>query len=552
MTRRSRIRRPTSYAARRRIAMLWGTAVILLVAIGVYAIFGGGVPGTGGREVTAVVRDAGALRAAKATKVRVAGVDVGHVTAVRPDPRTPGLAEVVLELDDDAPVVREDATIEIRPRLFLEGNFIVDLRPGSPGAAPLAGRDLPPSAATVHVAADEFLRTFEADTRGDLKATLRGLSRTLDHGGARAFRGLVRPSPELLQDVAVVGRAVRGEEPGDLAGAVRETGRVLDVLAGRRTALRGVLRDGRRTFDAFAAGQDDLRATVAELDRATASMMPALARVDAGVPEARALVTTARPLVRRLPSTLDAAAPGLRAVLRLTRSGDPQRLLAELRPTAEQLAEAAGPLGLGIEPLRAVSTCLRRNLVPVLKAEVPDGPLSTGTPVYAEFLSSMVGLSSGAQDFDANGPWVRYLVGLGNQLLSLGGPAESLAGRVTRPVAGSSPAPTTPPPLRPDVACETQPVATLLSRSHAYRGSQRRVPVDKERVSGAVEDFLDGGDAAGDRTPTDAAAGVADDARRATRVRRGDAAAGDGVSAVDRVRRALATLLAPAEQEDDR
>ncbi|MDO9410011.1 MlaD family protein [Patulibacter sp.] len=559
MSRRSRIRRPVSARARRRTSMLWGIGVLLLVAAGVYAIFGGRVPGTGGREVVVVVRDAGALRAATATKVRVAGVDVGRVTAVRPDPDAPGLAEIVLELDDDAPVVREDATIEIRPRLFLEGNFVVELRPGSPGARPLAGRPLPPSAATVHVAVDEVLRTFQAGTREDLRATLGGLSRTLDGQGARSVRGLVRATPALLDDVTVVARAVRGAEPGDLPGAIRETGELLDVLADRRTALRGVLRDGRRTFDAFAAGQSDLRATLTGLDRLTASLPPSLDRIDAGTPEARALVRTARPLVRRLSPTLDAAAPGLRSVLRFTRSGAPGRLLTELRPASAELAEAADPLGRGLEPLRAVGVCLRRNLVPVLNAEVPDGPLSTGTPVYAEFLSSMVGLAGGAQDFDANGPWVRYLVGLGNQLVSLGGPAESLAGRATRPIAGSSPAPTTPPPLRPDVPCETQPVAQLLARATPFRGAQRRAPIDDDRVSDAVDRLLRKGDAtAGGATADD---GPSDATARGTTADDGGVGAGrdrsatrgaDPAAAAARIRRALGTLIAPGADGGDR
>ena len=170
----------------------------------------------------------------------------------------------------------------------------------------------------------------------------------------------------------------------------------------------------------------------------------------------------------------------------------------------------------------------------MLNATVPDGPLSTGTPVYAEFLSSMVGLASGAQEFDGNGPWVRYLVGLGNQLVSLGGPAESLAGRATRPIAGSSPAPTTAPPLRPDVPCETQPVASLLTRAAPYRAAQRRAPIDDDRVSDAVDRLLQRGD--------DAATG-ATRAREERRRTPGEAA--------ERVRRALGTLVGGAPPRTD-
>jgi ABC-type transporter Mla subunit MlaD len=573
--RRRALRRPDP-AATRRTSILWGVATLAAAAFGVHLIFGGGLPGGSGRTVTVIARDAGALRAAKATKVRVAGVDVGHVASVTPDPRTPGLAEIVLALDDDAPVVRRDATLEIRPRLFLEGNFFVDLRPGSPSAPALAGRSLPPSSTTVHVAVDEVLRTFDTDTRGDLQATLDGLGRTLDDGGARALRPLVRATPELLAHVATVARAVRGEEPGDLPALVRSTSRTLDVLGRRRDALAGGVRDGRRTFDALASTQADLGATVRGLDRATAALPPALRRIDAVVPAGRGLAADARPLVRRLPSTLDAAAPGLRSVLALTRSGDPRRLLRVLRPTTVELAAAAEPLGDGLATLTPVAACLRENLTPVLKATVPDGPLSTDTPVYAEFLSAMVGLASGAQEFDGNGPWVRYLLGLGNQLISTGGPAESLVGRATAPIAGSSPTPTTPPALRPDVPCEGQPVAALTSDARPYRAAQRSAPIDQDRVGDASERFAEAGRRAAGRagSPTGVAGAassradrVADDASRTADD--GSKAAGaprptgvgsrpgrdrrpTGAEAVRLIRDALATMLDAAPEEPRR
>ena len=43
-------------------------------------------------------------------------------------------AIVTLALEDDALPIHEDATLKVRPRIFLEGNFFVDLKPGTPAA----------------------------------------------------------------------------------------------------------------------------------------------------------------------------------------------------------------------------------------------------------------------------------------------------------------------------------------------------------------------------------------------------------------------------------
>ena len=41
-------------------------------------------------------------------------------------------AVLTMEIKDAALPIHEDATAKIRPRIFLEGNFFVDLKPGSP------------------------------------------------------------------------------------------------------------------------------------------------------------------------------------------------------------------------------------------------------------------------------------------------------------------------------------------------------------------------------------------------------------------------------------
>ena len=111
-----------------------------------------------------------------------------------------------------------------------------------------------------------------------------------------------------------------------------------------------------------------------------------------------------------------------------------------------------------------VSTCVRDHATPVLKSKVDDGQHSTGLPVYKELLDGFVGLASASQNFDGNGPSVRYNGGYGEQLVSTGTlpGGDRLFGTSAAPLLGSRPRPPAKqPPFRPDVPCTSQDVPKL-------------------------------------------------------------------------------------------
>ncbi|MDX8150696.1 hypothetical protein SK069_03745 [Patulibacter brassicae] len=488
----ARRRRTTpSPERRRRQNMLWG-AVTILVSVVVVAVVFGGVPGSGGPKVTIITADSFALRAATATKARVAGVDAGRVTKIAPAAGRPGFSAVTVELTSDAPTIRQDATVKIRPRLFLEGNFFLDIAPGTPGAPPLGDRPIPPGATTVAVAADEVFSVFSSDTRGDLRTTLRNLGRTLDDGGAEELGAVLRALPEPTRDLSVVARAARGERDGDLADTVRETSRVMDTFDRHRARLAGVLREGDRTFRATAAQEQGIRGTLSGLDRVSRTAGPVLRRVDGAIDPAGRLIDTATPLARRLPATLDLAVPALRTTSDVARRGQVQRLLGEVRPTARSVAAATGPAVEALDAVRPISRCLSRNIIPILKSEVPDGRLSTGMPLYREILSASVAFGGQIQNFDANGPYERFLVTIGDYLVSSGTGAARQETRMAEPILGSSPPKRdSPPPYRPDVPCETQDLPKLAVAPTPFGGVVRKKPIDAPRVRAAVKRFVE-------------------------------------------------------------
>jgi ABC-type transporter Mla subunit MlaD len=108
-----------------------GAIVLVIVVIAVYFGFTKHIPFTHGYRIKGVFTSAVSIR--KNSPVRIAGVNVGKVTGVSRY-KNSDLSVVSMELQDKALPLHKDATMKIRPRIFLEGNFFVDLRPGRPRA----------------------------------------------------------------------------------------------------------------------------------------------------------------------------------------------------------------------------------------------------------------------------------------------------------------------------------------------------------------------------------------------------------------------------------
>ena len=132
---------------------LIGLVLVVVLAIASYLAFAKELPWSHKFTIKAVFSSAQSVR--PSSPVRIAGVNVGKVTSVEPlasaDARGDGAgrrrtardsdqppgqqaAVVTMELDENALPLHEDATFKLRPRLFLEGNYFVDMHPGSPNA----------------------------------------------------------------------------------------------------------------------------------------------------------------------------------------------------------------------------------------------------------------------------------------------------------------------------------------------------------------------------------------------------------------------------------
>ena len=100
-----------------------------------------------------------------------------------------------MELEEDALPLHEDATFKLRPRLFLEGNLFVDIKPGSPNAPEVdENHTFPVNQTSYSVQLDQVLTTLQADVRADLQTFLDQFGNALiKYGGAEGFRSSTSP-----------------------------------------------------------------------------------------------------------------------------------------------------------------------------------------------------------------------------------------------------------------------------------------------------------------------------------------------------------------------
>jgi ABC-type transporter Mla subunit MlaD len=150
---------------------------LAIIIIGPYLSFTGHIPFTSyGYEVKATF--ANGVNISTRSPVRIAGVDVGEVISVERD----GDATTVgFTVDGSGRPVHKDAFAEIRPRIFLEGNFFIELDPGSPSSPELGSGDtIPVSHTSTAVQLDQILTALQSPVRANLGTVFETFGKALD------------------------------------------------------------------------------------------------------------------------------------------------------------------------------------------------------------------------------------------------------------------------------------------------------------------------------------------------------------------------------------
>lgn len=451
----------------RRDPKILGAIGVVVIAVLVYLTFAQRIPFTPRYQITAVLTSSNQLR--KGSPVRIAGVDVGKVTGMGHGPGH--TTTVTMEIDGSGRPVKTDATLKIRPRLFLEGGFYIDLKPGSPSAPELHdGGTIPLPQTAVPVQFNQVLNTLDRPTRASFRALIARGASSLSHGAARSLGAAAAPAVPALRDTAIVEQAAQGSEPHDVSRLIGALARITSALSAGDAQLGDAIDAFDRTTSAFAAESAPLARTVALADRVLARAPGALRATDAALPPTTQLAAATRPALRAAPPVLRETAALLDQGRALVRPGQLPKLIDRLSPTIRRLPTLSARLRILFGLVAPVSQCLGQHVLPVFDQSAPDGNLSSNEPIWQDLLHGAVGLSSSAGEFDNNGPWIRYIYNLGSDTLSVqdSGNAGKLVAAVSPTTLRQRPTPlplTAKPPLRPDQPCVKQAPVNLASRA---------------------------------------------------------------------------------------
>ena len=457
-----------------------GIIAAAVVLFACYLVFGGSLPFRGSPFVLKAVFTS-QTQLHIPSEVRIAGVKAGEVVSVqRISGSQAGLA--TMDLQSNALPIHANATVNIKPRIFLEGNFYADLTPGSPSAPVLhSGSTLPAAQTSGPVQLDRVLSDLNSNSRANLQTLLQGLGAALNTAGVSAANATQDPSTRALtggqalnlslkysvqafRASSIVNQALLGIQPHDLSGAIRGNEQVVSALAASGQSLPNLVDHFNATMAALASRQADLSATIAALPpwlRATDSALGPLNASYAPTQEfARALI----PGVNQLNQTITLGLPWLKQSTLLMSPSELGGLLNDLTPAVQNTSASISATKTLLQQSDLFAQCFSHNVVPAGNEVIQDPPNSTGIPVYQEFFQSAVGLAGASQNFDGNGRYLRASAGGGSDLVATSPitAAGPLYGNAVLAPLGTRPAwPGKAPPLNRNVACYRNPAPDL-------------------------------------------------------------------------------------------
>jgi phospholipid/cholesterol/gamma-HCH transport system substrate-binding protein len=450
----------------------------IVVAIAMYFGFTKALPFKGGYKLNAVFT--GAQNVHSKSPVRIAGVNIGKVTKIK---REGNVGVVTMEIESAGLPIHSDATAKIRPRIFLEGNWFVDLQPGSPSAPTLSsGATLPVTQTSDPVQLDQVLNALNTETRANLQNFLIGYGEGLTRkpnraedleqdpevrgiNGAQALNKAYHRGPESLRATAVLQTAIAGTQPHDLSSLVKSIGKVTAALNVHEQQLSEWVPHFNEFFKSFAAQSSSLRETVAVLPSALESINRGLRELNSSFGPTREFAHDIIPGVKLTNAAVAASLPWIEQVqasLAPGELGGVAKGLSAATPSLARLTAEQVPFDRQSE---LFSKCLTQVIYPAGNTKIQDGAATTGVESYKEFWYALTGLAGMSQNFDGNGVVSHFLLGGGGPTIKsrpTGIQGTSLSGlrllaHASLPPLGTRPAfQAQEPKYQPLVPCYTQ------------------------------------------------------------------------------------------------
>jgi virulence factor Mce-like protein len=460
-----------------------GTLTILVLIVAIYLAFTKSLPWQQPFEFNAVFQTGNNLRLD--SPVRIAGVNVGKVIKVE-RAKDSDLVKVTMSLDDAGQPIHKDATAMIRSRIFLEGNFFVDLRPGTPGA-PIVddGDTLPVTQTATPVQLDQLLTALQTGDRQYLQDLLKGFGDALTRrpsaaddaqqdrlvrgkSAAQALNESLNDAPGALKGSSQVSTALLGTEPHDLSKLIKGLAKVTTALSTNEEQLKDLITNFNRFFAIFAAEENNLQRSVKLLAPTLEHAHSSLRSLNAALPELAGFARDIIPGVKETPPTIAAVRPWIAEAQRLFARSELGGLLHSLRPAINSFAVATDNSFDLFAQTNLTSRCFNEVILPSGNVVLNEGNLTTGVENYKEFWYTVVGLAGESQDFEGNGSYTRTATGGGDVLVKSGKLSgrpksrDTVWGHALVPPRGARPVrPAKLPPFKPGVACYKNPKPDL-------------------------------------------------------------------------------------------
>jgi phospholipid/cholesterol/gamma-HCH transport system substrate-binding protein len=304
------------------IAMAAFTLSVFAILIFLWLAFGGTVPlKPEGYRFTVHMPEAATL--AEEADVRIAGVNVGKVKSKELDK---GGARTVVEvqLDNQYAPIPNDTHAILRQKTLL-GETYLELAPGNRSSGMLDdGGRLKNSQVEDTTELDEIFTAFDPDTRKAFKDWVKELDGAITRGHRSEdlsdafgnFEGFAVDGAKLMQ--------VLDEQDMAVHRLIRNTGEVFGAINERRGALRELILNSKRTFEATASRDRALAETFAIFPTFLDESKATMARLED-------FSRNTRPLVNDLKGPADDLGPTVHD-------------LGDLAPDLERLFRDLGPL----------------------------------------------------------------------------------------------------------------------------------------------------------------------------------------------------------------
>jgi phospholipid/cholesterol/gamma-HCH transport system substrate-binding protein len=458
----------------------FGIVFLVVLAILVYFGFTKHIPFKHGYRLNAAFNTA--VNIAPKSPVRIAGVPVGKVTSIHHQGNT---GVVTMEIEGRGLPIHSDATLKIRPRIFLEGNFFVELQPGSPAARQLSsGATIPVTQTSDPVQLDQVLDALNTDTRANLQNFLAEYGQALTRkpnaaenaeqspevrglNGAQALNKAFQIGPEALRDSSIINQAFAGRETDDLSKLFASIEKVTAQLDVHEQQLGELFGNFNTFLGAFAAQSPSLSSAVAQLPSTLHNAERGFAELTAAAPPLRTFARDLIPGVESLPATITASYPWIKQTEITLAPNELGGVSSSLRKAAPAFAGLIDAQPAFFHEIDLFNKCLTKIIFPAGNETLQDGPNTSGAENYKEFWYAMVGLAGLGQNFGGNGTGDRFLGGgAGTPIISqpvqvTGAPSHagtaSLVSQTGFAPEGTRPRfPGAEPPYRPLVACYTQ------------------------------------------------------------------------------------------------